>query len=75
MDNFIRDKEYLEFKFTNDFKDMVTLRIDDATNNKEEAGQVARELADLKIFQGKNAVLDKALSARLVVVEYEEIEV
>lgn len=67
-------KEYLEFKFTNDYKDIVTIRVDDAVYEEdEEVSRVANQLAELEVFQGKNDVVDRALNARLVTVNYDDI--
>lgn len=69
-------KEYLEFKFTNDYKDIVTIRVDDAVYEEdEEVSRVANQLAELEVFQGKNAIVDRALNARLVTVNYDDIAI
>ena len=69
-------KEYLEFKFTNDYKDIVTIRVDDAVYEEdEEVSRVANQLVELEVFQGKNAIVDRALNARLVTVNYDDIAI
>lgn len=69
-------KEYLEIKFTNQFKDNMSIRVDDLSDEID--GEMIKanvnELANLGIFQGKNGVLNMAEMARIVEITYNDIK-